>query len=221
MTDNRKEDIEMSKKSRSQSKENFNQAMYDMFGIGRETEEEEEEELEDLETVSSPAAPFKNEPAPAPTARGSYVEPPRGSMHRGMGTYFAEGTSIEGTLRCDGDLELCGDFKGELIAKGKVTIHASTTSNVAAAELALVDCTLTGDATVTGNVNIDGNSSINGNVRATNVVCSGVVRGNLHVAENITLTEKAQVYGDISTDTLAISRGAKISGKIEMGLNSN
>ena len=206
----------MSKKNHSQSKDNFNQAVFDMFGIGKYPNEENGDDAEGASVEERAAAPVKG----AATRRDSAFGAAQESVHRSRGTYFAEGTSIEGTLRCDSDVELCGDFKGDLIAKGKVTIHASTTSNVSASDLVLVDCTLTGDATVTGSVTIDGNSSINGNVKAANVVCSGIVRGNLRVSENITLTEKAQVYGDLSTDTLAISRGAKISGKIEMGLNS-
>ena len=210
----------MSKKNHSQSKDNFNQAMFDMFGIGKYPNEETADDAEDLGVEESAAAPGQSAAPAASRREATYGGASQETVHRARGTYFAEGTSIEGTIRCDSDVELCGDFKGDLIAKGKVTIHASTTSNVSASDLVLVDCTLTGDATVTGSVTIDGNSSINGNVKASNVVCSGIVRGNLRVTENITLTEKAQVYGDLSTDTLAISRGAKISGKIEMGLNS-
>ena len=208
----------MSKKNHSQSKDNFNQAMFDMFGIGKY--EGNVGDAEESGVEESPVAAPAKHAAPAARREAAYGGASHESAHRARGTYFAEGTSIEGTLRCDSDVELCGDFKGDLIATGKVTIHASTTSNVSASDLVLVDCTLTGDATVTGSVTIDSNSSINGNVKASNVVCSGIVRGNLRVSENITLTENAQVYGDLSTDTLAISRGAKISGKIEMGLNS-
>ena len=83
--------------------------------------------------------------------------------------------------------------------------------------LILVDCTLVGDAMVSGDVSINEQSSITGNVRANNVVCSGVVKGNLNVQGNITLTENSQIIGDIRTGTLAMSRGAKVTGKIDMG----
>ena len=126
---------------------------------------------------------------------------------------------MEGTLRSDSDVEICGDFKGEIASDGKVTIHANTTSSIAAAELVLVDCTLIGDAMVGGDVSINEVSSVNGNIRANNIVCSGTIRGNLNVQNNITLTENAQVIGDIKTGTLAMSRGAKVSGKIDMGGN--
>lgn len=235
-------------------KDNFSQAMYEMFGLGKAPEDGEEEldELRQLESVEAPAAEepaapvveqspsaYEEEPAayeepapapapvpeaapmpePAPVAAAPAAEPVTrpAPVRRANCTYFAEGTSMEGTLRSDSDVEICGDFKGEIASDGKVTIHANTTSSIAAAELVLLDCTLMGDAMVGGDVSIDEHSSVTGNIRATNVICSGVIKGNLNVQSNITLTENAQVFGDIKTGTLAMSRGAKVTGKIDMG----
>ena len=232
-------------------KDNFSQAMFEMFGLGK-SPEEGEEELDDLKQieelneadikpvpeeeapVSSPSAyveepvyepvaepvvepdpvPVPAEPAPAPAPA---PEVKHEYVRRENCTYFAPGTSMEGTLRSDSDVEIAGDFKGEIASDGKVTIHANTQSSIAAAELVLIDCTLTGDAMVGGDVSINETSSITGNVRASNIVCSGIIKGNLNVQSNITLTENAQVIGDIKTGTLAMSRGAKVSGKIDMG----
>lgn len=232
-------------------KDNFSQAMFEMFGLGKSPEEGDEElddlkQLEELgdtaedapaeqpaevpaaeeapafveepaafeapvpEPVPAPAPAAEPAPAAAATSMHQYV-------HRENCTYFAPGTSMEGTLRSDSDVEIAGDFKGEIASDGKVTIHANTQSSIAAAELVLVDCTLTGDAMVGGDVSINETSSITGNVRAANIVCSGIIKGNLNVQSNITLTENAQVLGDIKTGTLAMSRGAKVSGKIDMG----
>lgn len=240
-------------------KDNFSQAMFEMFGLGK-APEDSEEELDDLQqfedlsandmrsaaeasvaeapVVEDPPAAFTpevsvfDEPAadawptveaPSPvvsnpvSAPVAVPEPVRSvPVRRANCTYFAEGTSMEGTLRSDSDVEIVGDFKGEIASDGKVTIHSNTQSSIAAAELVLVDCTLTGDAMVGGDVSINERSSVTGNVRAANVICSGIIRGNLNVTGNITLTENAQIVGDIKTGTLAISRGAKVSGKIDM-----
>ncbi len=246
-------------------KDNFSQAMFEMFGLGKAPEDGDEEmdDLQQLETLSdeapaaeapaeeapaaeaspadfrtsvpafdepaaAPAAdvwPAAEEPAapapfaapePAPTPAAEPAVTRSAPVKRANCTYFAEGTSMEGTLRSDSDVEIVGDFKGEIASDGKVTIHSNTQSSIAAAELVLIDCTLTGDAMVGGDVSINERSSITGNVRAANIVCSGVIKGNLNVSGNITLTENAQVIGDIKTGTLAMSRGAKVSGKIDM-----
>ena len=252
-------------------KDNFSQAMFEMFGLGKAPEDNEEDlddiqQLENLsaddmrpeteapvgeipvvedipvtftpepsvfdeipgpasdawpsveehvpaaEPVSAPAAPAAV-PTPAP-------EPVRATpVRRANCTYFAEGTSMEGTLRSDSDVEIVGDFKGEIASDGKVTIHSNTQSSIAAAELVLIDCALTGDAMISGDVSINERSSVTGNIRATNIVCSGIIKGNLNVTGNIALTENAQIVGDIRTGTLAMSRGARVSGKIDMGGN--
>ncbi len=253
-------------------KDNFSQAMFEMFGFGKSPEEGGEElddaqQFEDFRSdgagIETPAedgpaaddpvfnmepSPFDEPAAPAPFAAGPVVEEPvfeqpapapvpapapapapapvpvepapaarHEYVRRENCTYFAAGTSMEGTLRSDSDVEIVGDFKGEIASDGKVTIHSNTQSSIAAAELILIDCTLVGDAMVGGDVSINDRSSVTGNIRAANIVCSGVIKGNLNVSGNISLTENAQVIGDIKTGTLAMSRGAKVSGKIDMG----
>ena len=251
-------------------KDNFSQAMFEMFGLGKAPEDSEEDldELQQIENLSvddmkaEPETPLPVTPvveeapaqftpdvsvfdeptvptadawpdveAPAPVAEPSSapVAPPAAEqqpaavratpVRRENCTYFAEGTSMEGTLRSDSDVEIVGDFKGEIASDGKVTIHANTQSSIAAAELVLIDCVLTGDAMISGDVSINEHSSVTGNIRATNIVCSGIIKGNLNVTGNIALTENAQIIGDIRTGTLAMSRGARVSGKIDMGGN--
>lgn len=236
----------MSKKNNNQAKkDNFNQAMFEMFGIGKEPDKAgvPEGNLSDYDVMKDPilgfdtnpveSAPIAAEPAPkaaepapkaaepapkaAEPARSEYS--PFESSRRSNCTFLAEGTSMEGSLRCVNDVEICGDFKGELYTEGKATIHANTMSNVTAGDLVLVDCSLTGDAQVKNTVTVNEKSTITGNVAAANLICSGTIRGNLTVSGNITLTESAQVFGDIKSDTLAISRGAKVSGKVEMGIS--
>ena len=232
-------------------KDNFSQAMFEMFGLGKAPQDGEDtvdeigalEQLQNLnfspeaadepaqeevqntpvaEEIAEPVKEEKMEEEPVtftePTPKSAVVAaPPQAKARRTNCTYFAEGSSMEGTLNCDSDVEICGDFKGSITAAGKVTIHANTTSDIESMELVLVGCTLNGDSNVGGDVMIDSKSSVTGNISSGNLTCSGVVHGNLCVSGNITLTENAQIIGDIQTGTLAMSRGAKISGKIDMG----
>jgi len=64
---------------------------------------------------------------------------------------------------------------------------------------------------------VDENSIVEGNIEAGDLVCSGTVRGNSDVANNISLNASAKIIGDIITDTMSMERGASISGSLTMG----
>ena len=234
-------------------KDNFSQAMFEMFGLGKAPEEKEkpsEDNLEGFDHLESPVADTQSggvvqpaaadsdfpapeepevfdisaEPVDSPVIENdskttAFFEQHREPVKRANCTYFAAGTSMEGTLRCDSDVEICGDFKGEIASDGRVTLHSNTASSIAASELVLIDCNLVGDSMVSGDVTINDNSSVTGNIRSANLTCSGIIKGNLNISGNITLTENAQILGDIKTGTLMMSRGARVSGKIDMGIS--
>ncbi|MBE7003164.1 MAG: hypothetical protein E7425_02615 [Ruminococcaceae bacterium] len=132
-------------------------------------------------------------------------------------TYFAAGTVIEGTLRSDSDVEIVGDFSGEIASNGKVIIHANTVSSIAARELELVGSTLTGDVNVSGGVVVDQASSIQGNIRAATLDSSGRIRGNLFVQDSVELRDHAVLTGDVKTPLLTMGTGVRYNGKIDMG----
>ncbi len=196
---------------------NFGQAMYDMFGVGRTPQgEEPEAEAEDL----SPQPPAPEEVFAAPDASPDSFQDLRVEkavpVHTYEGTYLAAGTMMQGTLTARGDVEIAGDFEGEIIAKGKITLHSNINSKITAMGLCLVGCALTGDVEVSGDVTIDEQSVITGNVKAENMICSGKVKGDLDIQDNLVLDEYAQIDGNIKVDTMSMSRGAKITGSIEM-----
>ena len=48
------------------------------------------------------------------------------------------------------------------------------------------------------------------------IICSGRVKGDLHISGNSTFLKDAQVEGNISTDTMTMEKGALISGSLVM-----
>ena len=155
--------------------------------------------------VPAPAAPT-HQPVPAPAAR---TERPL--------TYLAPGAEMESTLKSAGDVEIAGKFKGDIISQGRVTLRTSVTGNITAAELLLVNCTLTGNARVGERFTIDAGSAIHGNIFAGELLCSGRVTGDTDVTGLITLDESAVVRGSIRAGVLSVARGALITGNIQMG----
>ncbi len=132
------------------------------------------------------------------------------------GTYLAAGTTFRGTLSTRGDVEIAGDFEGEIDARGKVTLRANVTSKISAARLVLEGCCLEGDVEVNGSVEVDEHSVIRGNIRAENMTCAGKVQGDLDIQDDLVLKGSAAIDGNIRADTISVSKGAKITGTVEM-----
>lgn len=130
-------------------------------------------------------------------------------------TYFAEGTFIEGTLHSDRDVEIAGEFRGELISEGVVTLRANTTSTISAKAVKLYSAIVTGDITAAADVVVDKNSTVTGNVRAETLDTYGTIRGNLHT-KRLTLAKYAEVIGDVSTQELVMEERARLTGFLDM-----
>ena len=191
-------------------KENFGQAMHEMFGVGKEP---------GAAAGASAAAEIvpMDQIKEEGKSKGNFADFTTSISTKSYGaTYLAEGTMMKGTLQTKGDVEIAGEFEGDIISKGKVVIHSNITSNITAVGLLLVDCNLRGNAKINGDVTLNENSTIQGNIHAENMACSGRIIGDLDIQGNLSLDACAQIDGNIKVDTLSVSRGAKISGTIEM-----
>lgn len=190
--------------------DNMMQAMHEMFGVGKGVEKEtltaregkvgakhEDENAMKPSTVVAQAAPKK-----AP-------EPPAVSV-------LAEGTSFEGTLNAKGDVEIAGEFKGNIVSEGAVRLRSSVQSGISAKSVELTGCVLTGDVTVSGIVAVGENSKIIGNVSAMELLCAGEIAGDLKITDSVRLDARARVSGSIVTGAISVEKGASISGNVQI-----
>lgn len=179
------------------AKDNLNEAMFSVFGVGKDP----------AETAAAPL-PLAEDPVVP------HVYAPRTTQQ--AGTYLAPGTVMEGKLQTTGDVEIAGYFTGDITSEGKVTLRSNLQGNVTAVNLQLFGCRLVGDIHASGVVVLDERSAVAGNIRAGELFCSGVIKGDLYVHGNLSLSEKAVVEGNITTTTMTMARGAMISGNLKM-----
>lgn len=194
--------------------DNLGKAMFDMFGVGKEGEE-------------------NGAPVPTRVAPSLEVEKPKVDVQvdlraaqakvsenvdasRIEKTYIAPGTVFEGTIQTKGDLDIGGDFRGNVLADGRVNLLSSLTGNITAGAINVVKCNIEGDLVSRGDVVIDAASQVNGNIQCQNIVCAGKVTGDLDIKDVLTLDKSAYINGNIKMGTMQVARGAKISGKLEM-----
>lgn len=165
------------------------------------------------------AAVRMNGAASAPYGEERHASPAASvGRTRAVASYLAAGTAFEGTLRAAGDVEIAGSFKGDVISNGKVLLRSNIESNITAGSLVLADCSLVGNVAVNGMVTVSEGAKITGNITAKELMCAGEVTGDLQVAGNTMLEEKAKINGHIVTGTIAVIKGAVIKGGMEMKL---
>jgi cytoskeletal protein CcmA (bactofilin family) len=192
----------MSKKE--SKKDNLNQAMYEMFGVGKAPEAEPAEEVKPVET--SPSS-FAVE-APDTTYTGELVAVPV--------TYLAPGIVLEGKLTAKGDVEIAGELKGDVTTTGRVVVRSHVHGNVTAGSLHVCEAGITGDVNVNDVVILGSDTVVNGNVSAGDLLCSGTIKGDVSVKNNFALDTNAVVEGNITTATMTMAQGAVIGGTVTM-----
>lgn len=192
-----------------EKKNNMKQAMYEMFGVGSDQTEKTAETKTKTTTTNAKGTEPVMEKAPVKTTLPE-------TKQKAPASYFAPGTVFEGTLRSTGDIEIAGEFKGDITTDGAVILHSSIQGNITAKSLQLSACSLIGDIVVNDAVAIGAHSKIVGNITAKDLVCAGQIIGDLTIAENMHLEKTAQVTGNIATGTIAVDKGAIIKGGIEI-----
>jgi len=101
-------------------------------------------------------------------------------------TLVAKDTSIEGTLRYSGELDIEGQITGDIIGEA----DSSTTLNL-----------LKG-------------GRVDGEVRAAEVLVNGHVSGDVYALEQLHLASQAVVEGNVYYKTMEMERGAQVNGKL-------
>lgn len=187
-------------------RDEMRRTMFELFGVGGE-----DDKVLAAGGKKQPAA--KPEPVKAAPVRPAVQQP---VVKEKPASYLAAGTALEGTLRSDGDVEIAGAFKGEVITTGTVTLRTAVQSKITAGNLKLVGCTLDGDVKVTGTVTISEDSQVTGNISAKELLCAGKVNGDLEIGGNTTLEQTAQISGGLVTGSLAVVKGAVIRGGVEI-----
>ncbi len=180
-------------------KENFEKAMFDMFGVGREegAQQAKQEEAPAAEEQWSAAAD-RPEPVEAPT------------------TILAVGTTIEGSMTAKGNVDLACTFKGEIRAEGNVILRTALNGNISGATVELINCVVEGDVHAAVCVRLDKQSQVKGNVYTKDLDSAGTILGNVEAKGHAALHGHASLEGDLRAASIAVEEGVAIHGGLQI-----
>lgn len=193
-------------------KDNFSQAAYEMFGIGRGGSKRESDKT--AEKPAESAAMDVEEDEMSLTV--AEVKPLEKVPEKPKTTLLAEGSVFEGTLHTKGDVEIAGVFKGDIFSEGNVKLFANIEGNVQGGNVELVTSSVQGDVSAKELLKIGPQSVIGGNIKTKDMICSGRIVGNVESSGRVTLTTGSALTGDLTASTIAVMEGALMEGRFKI-----
>ena len=185
-------------------KDNFSQASYEMFGIGRGGSKREADKTAEKPAESAAMNVEEDEMSLTVAPTVAEVKPLEKVPEKPKTTLLAEGSVFEGTLHTKGDVEIAGVFKGDIFSEGNVKLFANIEGNVQ------------GDVSAKELLKIGPQSVIGGNIKTKDMICSGRIVGNVESSGRVTLTTGSALTGDLTASTIAVMEGALMEGRFKI-----
>ena len=185
-------------------KDNFSQAAYEMFGIGRGGSKREADKTAEKPAESAAMNVEEDEMSLTVAPTVAEVKPLEKVPEKPKTTLLAEGSVFEGTLHTKGDVEIAGVFKGDIFSEGNVKLFANIEGNVQ------------GDVSAKELLKIGPQSVIGGNIKTKDMICSGRIVGNVESSGRVTLTTGSALTGDLTAATIAVMEGALMEGRFKI-----
>ena len=197
-------------------KDNFSQAAYEMFGIGRGGSKREADKTAEKPAESAAMDVEEDEMSLTVAPTVAEVKPLEKGPEKPKTTLLAEGSVFEGTLHTKGDVEIAGVFKGDIFSEGNVKLFANIEGNVQGGNVELVTSSVQGDVSAKELLKIGPQSVIGGNIKTKDMICSGRIVGNVESSGRVTLTTGSALTGDLTASTIAVMEGALMEGRFKI-----
>ncbi|MBR6403603.1 MAG: polymer-forming cytoskeletal protein [Eubacterium sp.] len=134
---------------------------------------------------------------------------------RGIGedtTYITKGTTINGNVESDGDIEILGRVEGNVRCGGKLIVCGRVAGDIDTVEVFAEQANIAGEIRASGMVKIAQGSVAVGNISAETAVIAGAVKGDVDIRDSVVVDSTAVIVGNIKSKSVQINSGAIIDG---------
>ncbi len=136
-------------------------------------------------------------------------------------TVISRSMVIVGEIMSSGDIDIYGDVKGSVKTDGDIKATGKIAGDMSGNSFTLNGCTVQGNITAHGHVTIGLNTVVVGDIVADSIKVNGKVKGNLTIARMSEFLENALLAGDVRSQTISMSQGAKLHGNVSVALDSS
>lgn len=136
-------------------------------------------------------------------------------------TVISRSMVIVGEITSSGDIDIYGDVKGSIKTDGDIKATGKIVGDMTGDSFTLNGCTIQGNITAKGSISIGLNTVIVGDIIADSIKLNGKVKGNLNIAKASEFLENALLVGDVHSQTISMSQGAKLHGNVSVALDNS
>ena len=136
-------------------------------------------------------------------------------------TVISRSMVIVGEITSSGSIDIYGDVKGSVKTDGDIKATGKIIGDMAGDSFTLNGCTIQGNITAKGSVMIGLNTVVVGDIIADSIKLNGKVKGNLTITKMSEFLENALLAGDVHSQTISMSQGAKLHGNVSVALDSS
>lgn len=126
-------------------------------------------------------------------------------------------TFIMGMIKTKGHVRVEGEIDGNISAVGDIKVSGKISGDLEGDNLDLNGCDVLGSISATGVANIGKDVVLRGDVVAQSIVIDGTIHGNVLAVKDIEMSANSLIDGSLTTNELAMSQGAKLSGMVKVG----
>lgn len=139
--------------------------------------------------------------------------------HRSTDSLIGHGGSLEGKVQCDTNLRIEGNFSGEILCLGVVTVgeHGVVHSSIQAKEI-IIAGKVYGNVTADRRLTMTGGGQLHGNISASslNIMEGSILNGSVVMHEK-PAEAPAGGNSNVGSADKAAKRAAKSQGTLEAG----
>ena len=195
------------------TKENFNQAMHEVFTFRKNTKEIVEsaevnttnlaEKLETVETTPNEPLDFQS----------SYETKMQLSIET---THISKDTRITGTIESKSHLDICGDVFGDVDSINNIKVSGRVEGNITGKRVEINNAIIKGDIHAKDSLIIENESEVFGNIFASELELNSKLNGNINVKKGARILKNSTVNGDITAASINVESGALIKSMMNI-----
>ncbi len=131
-------------------------------------------------------------------------------------THITKDTKITGTITSKSNIDIGGDVFGDVESQNSINISGKIEGNVSGKNVEINNAIIRGNIHVSERLNITNQSEIVGDIFANELQFNSKINGNINVKKDINIQKESTIIGDITAMSIGIEKGAVIKSMVNI-----